>query len=330
MNVYCTYFDHHYLTRGLTMFKSLRRWQPDCELWVLCLSPECLAALKAMAVPGLTLVTLDEFEAGDADLQASKLNRSTVEYYFTCSPSILLYVLTRCPEAESITYLDADLFFFGNPAPLHETARRASVSIIPHRFAPRLRYLEEYGRYNVGWLTFQRDANALACLQWWRERCIEWCYDRLEPGRFADQKYLDEWPQRFQGVQELSQKGANLAPWNLANYGIGASNRALTVDGEPLIFYHFHRLRPLLGGLFQTGLATYGSPPARARRRIYGPYLGALKQTVREVAPYLPASALERGIRVTGPSGAAPGRALRFLRGLLQGDYVLQVGGLTL
>ena len=39
--VYCTYFDHNYLSRGLALYHSLQRHAPGARLWVLCLSEAC-------------------------------------------------------------------------------------------------------------------------------------------------------------------------------------------------------------------------------------------------------------------------------------------------
>ena len=35
------------------------------------------------------------------------------------------------------------------------------------------------------YILFRRDENGLACLNWWRDRCNEWCNKRLEDGKEA-------------------------------------------------------------------------------------------------------------------------------------------------
>lgn len=118
-----------------------------------------------------------------------------------------------------------------------------SVAITPHRFPPELRDYVRYGIYNVGWLSFRHDPVANECLHWWRARCLEWCYDRVEDGKFADQKYLDQWPALFGSVAVLTHPGANLAAWNLSSVKLGRGDGTVTADGRPLIFYHFHQLK---------------------------------------------------------------------------------------
>ena len=146
-------------------------------------------------LPNLIPIGLEEFEKDDEALRSAKENRSLVEYYFTCTPSLPLFILNRTDnKVDVVTYLDADLYFFASPEPLFVEMADASIVIIEHRYSPQLDHMRVLGIYNVGWLSFRRDPRALCCLQWWRERCLEWCHDRFENDRFADQKYLDDWP----------------------------------------------------------------------------------------------------------------------------------------
>src|SRR4051812_8288169 len=97
--VYCTYFDHNYLSRGLALYHSLQRQAPGSRLWVLCLSDACYQILVAHDLPQMLPVRLADFEAADPEVADTHADRSTVEYYFTCTPAWMLFVLTREPDA---------------------------------------------------------------------------------------------------------------------------------------------------------------------------------------------------------------------------------------
>ena len=285
---FCTYFDQHYLPRGLALYRSLKEHCSDFQLWVLCLDGATYDVLSSLHLPCARLIALGDLEAGDEELLGAKYNRSRVEYYFTCTPSLPLSILHDQPEVKCITYLDADLFFFADPAPIFDEVADHSVAIVAHRFPPNLRHLETHGIYNVGWLSFRRDQHALACLRWWRDQCIEWCYDRVDNGRFADQEYLDDWPTRFRDVIVLQHKGANLAPWNLANYSVGTHENQIWVDEQPLVFFHFHGLRQVKWKIYDPGLDQYQVKLSHTvRRSIYAPYLQSLLRIRRRLTPQL-------------------------------------------
>ena len=298
MYYFCTYFDHHYLPRGLALYWSLKDHCPSFQLWVLCMDRVCYITLSRLGFPGIHLIALDDFERGDRDLLSAKQNRNLIEYYFTCTPSLALFILRNFPDVDIITYLDADLFFFADPAPVYEEIADYSIAIIEHRFPPSLGDFERFGIYNVGWLSFRRDQRAFACLDWWREQCIEWCYDRPQDGRFADQQYLDDWPTLFQDVVVLRRKGANLAPWNLGNYRIHADRNRVWVDEQPLIFFHFHGLKQIKSWLYDPNLTKYKVKPFKVLlRRVYAPYIRILLDATRQVSPFLQQDTIGSGIR---------------------------------
>ena len=188
-------------------------------------------------------------------------------------------MLDRHPEIELLTYLDADLCFYAGLDPIFDEMGDGSILIGEHRYPPDLRYLEVHGVYNVGLLAFRNDARGRACLGWWRERCLEWCYDRPEDGKYADQKYLDDWPERFPGTVVLQHPGAGLAPWNWKRYDIQTDGGQVKVDGRPLIFFHFHGLKILSAWLYDPVYAgkLYGEMPRRLTRVLYGDYAARLR-----------------------------------------------------
>jgi hypothetical protein len=288
MHYFCTYFDHNYLSRGLALYRSLKQHCSSFKLWVLCMDRVCYDVLSKLGLRDVYLIDLEDFEKGDQELLRAKTNRTRLEYYFTCTPSLPLYIFNNHPAVDLITYLDADLFFFADPEPVYDEIADHSIAIIGHRFPTNLRDLERYGIYNVGWVSFRHDEIGLECIHWWRERCIEWCYEQCEGNRFADQKYLDNWPSLFRNVTVLQHKGANLAPWNLGNYKIRINGNGVWVDDQRLIFFHFHWLRQITAWLYDTGLSSYGVKISKVlRRHVYLPYLYALSKIDKEVAPLL-------------------------------------------
>ncbi len=282
---FCTYFDRHYLVRGLAMYESLRAHCAGLRLWVLCMDAASFDTLRKLALPDIVPIALGTLEAADSDLLATKPTRSMVEYYFTCTPCLPLFLFKYAPEIDTLTYLDADLFFFGDPGSIREETKRGSIGIIEHRFPPHLKALERAGRFNVGWLSFRRDADGLACLREWRLQCLDWCYDVPDGERYADQKYLDRWPDRFRSVAIVQHRGANVAPWNVMNYRVSARNGRPFVDDQPLLFFHFHGLKEIVRGVYETGLSGYGALASRVLMHdIYAPYISALHRIARDIS----------------------------------------------
>jgi len=282
MNYFCTYFDINYLPNGLSLYRSLKEHCPEFRLWVLCMDSDTHEMLSRMKLPQLELIKLDDFEKGDQALLQAKQNRSRIEYYFTCTPSVPLYILNNFFEVDLITFLDADLYFYADPGQIFQEIGGHSIAIIEHRYAPRYKEMEVCGKYNVGWISFRRDENGFACLNWWRDRCNEWCYKRLEDGKFADQKYLDDWPIRFKNVRVVQHKGANLAPWNIENYKVSGEEDKVWIDEQELVFFLFHSFKQLTKSIYSTGYHQTKSDKS-IRNNIYRKYLQTYLSTWNEL-----------------------------------------------
>ena len=279
---YCTYFDRNYLIRGLALIRSLEDHAvADWQLFVICMDEEAKCVLEKFAFPNVTALSIDQIERDDPELVAAKNDRTHVEYLWTTTPAIILWLITRHDEIDRLTYLDADLFFYSSPEPMFAELGDRSVLIHEHRYAPDLKDMEVNGKYNVGLVSFGADESGLRVLRWWRERCIESCHLDIKSGKCGDQMYLNEWPERFEGVHVLQHRGAGVAPWNVDQFSVSTNGEEVTIDGVALIFYHFHSLRILGPDSFLPAYRFY------IRRDvvelIYRPYMQALAAAIRDV-----------------------------------------------
>jgi hypothetical protein len=288
---YVTLADRNYLVRALALIESLERHERrDHVLYFVCLDEITRTVLTALGHPNVVPVALHDLERGDPALLATRAGRTLVEYYWTLTPTLILRLLERHPEIDVLTYLDADLCFFSSPDPVYEELGARSILIHEHRFTPELAYLaRESGIFNVGLLCFRRDDAGLGALRWWRERCLEWCHARTEDGKMGDQMYLDDWPQRFSRLVVLQHPGAGLAPWNQGQYHIvPQADGPATVDGRPLVFFHFHSLAVAHPSLVLASKHTVYPMSEPILRGCYLPYVEALWRQGRMVRLVLP------------------------------------------
>lgn len=245
MHNFCTLFDTNYLTRGLALYDSLQQTCPAFHLYVFAFDNNCYEYLKSRQYPHLTVISLQEFE--DPALLAVKPGRSIAEYCWTCTSSTILYCLQKF-SLPSCTYIDADMIFYHDPQVLFDEMAGNSVMISRHRYTKPYDLSVTHGIYCVQFMCFKNDERGLKALTWWRERCLEWCYARLEDGKFGDQKYLDDWTTRFEGVHVTQYAGEGLAPWNIQQYSVSMNQEQLTITTpsgrqHPVIFFHFHGVK---------------------------------------------------------------------------------------
>jgi hypothetical protein len=295
---FCTYFDVFYLHRGIALYESLaRNLSEPFTLWILCFDQKTFDILSELNLPHVSIIHREDFEAGDQGLQEARANRSQIEYYWTCTPSLPLYVFRKHEHVRQITYLDADYYFYGSAGIIRDIGKDGSILIIPHDYSPDYA-AHNAGKYNVGVMMFRADQNGLTCLKWWRDRCIEWCYWRHEDNKIGDQAYLNDWPERFKGVVVSDHAGINAAPWNVNKYEMRMDGEGnILIAGRPLICYHFHACR-----FFTSSLAFLTGSQVRLNSiclsSVYRPYLRNLLDIEKElcrrgVDVYMPRSGVQ-------------------------------------
>jgi hypothetical protein len=305
-NAYCTFFDSGYLSRGITMIESIRSFDAGSQIYILALDGFVAEYFRKLALERVTVLTVEQLEDFCPELLGVKSSRSRMEYYFTCTPQLFKFIFSQQPDAGlTLSYLDADLYFFSDPRQIREALGDSSVGITAHRFKNPPKIQLQYGLFNAGFLTFRDDANGHVVLDWWANRALEWCFDKPSDGRYANQGYLNSFPD-FPGVAIYPSHGMNAAPWNTrgAVYSRDARGSVL-VDGDALVFFHFHGMRKW-GRRFVTSELVYRSRLTNALRNlVYVPYAAHLMQNDARVAGSLPESrrVSHRGNGLTGVIG---------------------------
>jgi hypothetical protein len=266
MEHYVTLFNSLFLPHGLALHTSMERHMRDYILWILCVDNETHDVLTRLSLPNIRLLKLSELET--EELLTVKPTRTIGEYCWTLTPFAPRFVYEDDSTVRRVTYIDADLWFRKHPKPIFDEfdASGKHVLITDHAYAPEYDQSATSGQFCVQFMTFTRDGGEIV-RKWWGERCIEWCYARYEDGKFGDQKYLDDWPERFSSlVHVLRDKERALAPWNVTRFPYGNA-----------VFYHFHNVRIIADRTLQIG--GY-SLPCAVVKHVYEPYAGDLRDAL--------------------------------------------------
>jgi hypothetical protein len=261
------------------MYESLIKNEPDSHVYIFAFDDITFDILKKSDLQKTTIISLKEFE--NEDLLNVKSTRTRAEYCWTCTSSVVKYVLDRF-SVPSCTYIDADLFFYSSPEVLiNEMSDEKSVLITEHRYSrfAQLREQKRAGRFCVQFITFKNTSESNIILNKWISQCIDWCYARYEEGKFGDQKYLENWPDEYSTVHVLDHLGGGVAPWNVRQYDFTfVGDKIFGLDQKTktkfeVVFFHFHFVRFMLNGYADIG---WNWLPGKVVSGFYKPYLQLL------------------------------------------------------
>ena len=255
---FVTLFDQSFLPQGLALLSSLNANLHEFVLTVLCLDEQSYKYLSNAKFPNLNLLLLSDLET--PELLAVKKQRTRVEYYWTLTPWSILWTMKSCMDYDCIIYLDADTALTSSPNALLSSfiEGKHDVLITEHDYSPEHDQTPKSGKYCVQFIAVKPNSGA-DIMTWWRDRCMDWCFNRFENNLFGDQKYLEMFEQLFPGrIFNPSSSGLFQAPWNAYHFPFSKS-----------LLYHFHGLRIISKNLIY--LSGY-SIPCPTLEYVYRPY----------------------------------------------------------
>lgn len=269
-NNFITLFNFNYLPQGLTMFYSLKKNLPNAKLWVLCMDDQVAKYLLKRKLKDLKVIHLKEIE--NDKLLRAKRERKFIEYCWTLTPFLPTFFFKKYKK-KHVTYLDADLFFYKKLNPIFDEFKHSkkSVFITEHGFHKRFDYIKKKrGNFCVQFIIYKNNNNTKKILKWWQDKCLKWCYEFVEKGKFGDQKYLDKWPILFKKYIHISKNRKFFqGPWTLDRF-----------KEHDAIVYHFHGFKINTPNILIYN--NYGFTK-KIIKNIYFPYIKSMKRTLKKI-----------------------------------------------
>lgn len=226
-------FDRQYSDEGLICLNSIKAQSATSAVYVLCLQD--MIAGDVEAAGGIPLL-IQNLEAKFPSIGRKRYERPWAPYTQSVKPFLPEYIYSEYPEADVLTYVDSDFYFWGDPSEI--TTEFADYSFM---VTTRGRHSECF--FNGGCFTCRNDRYALEFLAWWQSQCIEWCLWGPGPnGAFGEEGYLNiirTEPERFANTHVCAHPGINTAPWNVAEYDLQQVEGGFTVNSQPLVCYHY-------------------------------------------------------------------------------------------
>jgi hypothetical protein len=240
------------------------------EIWVYAHDAETYRILNLLDLQNVKVVSTDELLTHYIELERSRKDKSYMELIYAMTPFMIMYAAEK--TTDSVWYIDADVYFLKPFSNLENQIENMSILVSAHNFPSRLKFLEKYGKYNVGIIYVSGDQESLDLLQWWANQCIQDTSTFSNADVYGDQKYLDEFPIRNTKFGSFEPTDCCAAPWNIE-----------VVKNFPPITFHFSGLRRYKYFSY-LGLSTYTVQAYhKYKADIYRPYNNQLDKIEKEI-----------------------------------------------
>lgn len=278
--------DVNYVHKAVIYYESLYRYYKNFILHVFCFDEVAHKAFSCLNYPNVVIYHTSEFETRKL-LNIKKTKEKLYEYYWAINAYISKFVLDKY-QPSSVTFSDCDCMFFKSPQAIFDEAEGADILIQPNNFSfQSVKDFIPVGYYCSSFEYFRNNKNGRKVINWWNRQCLKWCSASFEDGRFGDQKYLDGWKIKFNGVREIANPGANVAPWNVQKYDLNESKKEILLNNKwPLIYYHYHSFRMNLldyQHVITGDRENYYQISNDVIRLIYNPYIERMKITLKKL-----------------------------------------------
>lgn len=244
--VACTIVSANYLHFAWTLAESFLRAHPDDEFHLLLVDK--MPAGFTSRDPRVQVLGVEEL--GLPAFRSLAFKYDILELNTGVKPSYLKYLISR--GADKVIYFDPDIYIFNPVELIYRALDSASIVLTPHILSPTPDDAHVYERdflgtgvFNLGFVAVAATPQGRSFLDWWEERCLDYCYEDLRAGLFVDQKWINLAPCLFDEIHILRDPGCNVAYWNLHERHLTSQPSGYIVnDNAPLTFFHYSGYSP--------------------------------------------------------------------------------------
>jgi hypothetical protein len=224
----CTISDDHYLSRGLALIESLKKYNDDVHVFYLCINDKCFNNVKNTKIDGVEFIHVKDIIKNDSRFlniipsreatavgSVTEISQDLIELAYKMSSYFPKYCLDVY-DIDHVIYMDADIYFYKSLDTIYSDVGDKSFGIVEHRIP-----YSGCGKYNVGVIYNKNNKTAKSILDFW-SYCV---LDPNNPfaekfGTCGDQKYLELIYTLYgsDNIAIIGDSTGHLAPWNIPHH----------------------------------------------------------------------------------------------------------------
>lgn len=106
---YYSVFGRDYAYKGLLLYQSIKKWDPDFHLYIFYIHEEVKELFEKLRLKDATLISLSEVDPPFSD--SAKMDGAATEDIRMAKAGACFYLLKRFPEIDHLVWLDGNSFF---------------------------------------------------------------------------------------------------------------------------------------------------------------------------------------------------------------------------
>jgi len=234
-----------YFAKARVLAKSLKKHNPNIQFHLM-LSDKVPSFINLNEEIFDSIILLDDLKI--EDMESFIFKHNVIELCTAVKPMVFKYLFNKY-NCEKIFYFDPDILITSKIDDLISEFENNDILLTPHIVKPysEKRDIIEFefqftkkGIFNLGFIGVNNSKNSLKFLDYWEERCLNFCYDDINSGLFVDQKWIDFVPVFFDNVKILKNPIYNIAGWNIKNRNLsGNLINGIYLGDKRVSFIHF-------------------------------------------------------------------------------------------